>query len=346
MSVGLLPELRVIDAGSVPAIRSQSLWHGLASAMGSTDRPVLSFCRPTEAYVCVGFHRRLNELDLTACSEMELPVLRRQIGGGPVYCDTDQLFFQITIPADRAPASIDRLYQALLGPAAAALRRLGLDARLECINEIVVGDRKLSGTGAGRIGDAVTVVGNVIFRFPHARMARVIALPAGARTEFLQLLQRYVSSLEAEGLTDITVETATSLLVDAFAEAFELKPVADQPTRQEKSAINSWERRFRNEGWVRGPDPRATVARTVKVKAGVWLVMADDGSIAVTATVIDGRVERARVDAAGGRDLAEDLAAALLHAPFTRAGLHGRLAGHGSAGRRLAEVLTPTTTLN
>jgi lipoate---protein ligase len=346
MSVGPSAELRVIDVGSVPAIRSQSLWHGLASAMGSTDRAVLSFCRPAEAYVCMGFHRRLNELDLTACAEMDLPVLRRQIGGGPVYCDADQLFFQVTIPADRAPASIDRLYQALLGPAAAALRRLGLDARLECINEIVVGDRKLSGTGAGRIGDAVTVVGNVIFRFPHARMARVIALPADARAEFLQLMRRYVSSLEAEGMTNVTVETAMSFLVDSFAEALELTPIVDQPTRHEKDAIDSWERRFADAGWVRGPDARTTVARTVKVKAGVWLVLTDDGSIAVTATVIDGRVERVRVDAVDGPDLAEELAVALLHASFTRGDLNVRLAGHGTAGRRLAEVLIPTTTLN
>src|SRR5579859_3384054 len=120
--MSLLPELRVIDAGCVPPARSQSLWHGIASAMRPDDRPVLSFCRPASPYVCIGLHRRLSELDLVACSEMHLPVYRRQIGGGPVYCDSDQLFFQMTMPARSAPASVDRLYAELLAPAAEALR--------------------------------------------------------------------------------------------------------------------------------------------------------------------------------------------------------------------------------
>lgn len=280
--------LRTIDAGRVPVARSQSLWHGIASAMRPTDRPVLSFCRPAGPYVCIGLHRRLSELDLAACSEMGLSVFRRQIGGGPVYCDSDQLFFQVTLPARSAPASVELLYKELLEPAAQALRRLGLDARLECVNEIVVGDRKLSGTGAGRIGDAVTVVGNVIFRFPHDRMARVLALPDGARAEFLHLMRRYVSSLEAEGFASVTVEAATAALVDSFADAFGMRAISDEPTAAEVRAMGVWERRFSHEGWLHGPEPRPAAERTVKVRAGVWLVVADDGSFDVRREVEEG----------------------------------------------------------
>ncbi len=274
-------ELRVIDAGRVPAPRSQSLWHGIASAMRPGDPPVLSFCRPAEPYVCIGFHRLLSELDLAACAEMGLPVFRRQIGGGPVYCDSDQLFFQVTMAADSAPASVDRLYQEWLGPAVAALRAMGIEARLECVNEIVVEDRKLSGTGAGRIGEAVTVVGNVIFRFPHEVMARVIALPDGARNEFLRLMRCHVSSLELEGLSRITMGHATAALVNTFSQAFGLEPVDDEPRRAELRAMETWERRFAHETWLRGPESKANATRTVKVRAGVWLVVAEDGSFEV-----------------------------------------------------------------
>jgi lipoate-protein ligase A len=281
-------DLRVIDAGPVPVARSQSLWHGIASAMRPTDRPVLSFCRPRDAYVCIGLHRRLSELDLVACADMGLPVFRRQIGGGPVYCDSDQLFFQFTLPARSAPASVERLYQELLEPAAQALRTLGLEARLECVNEIVVEDRKLSGTGAGRIGEAVTVVGNVIFRFPHELMARVLALPDGARAEFLRLMRRHVSSLEGEGLASITVDEATAAIVDAFADALGVRPVPDEATAAEVRAMEVWERRFAQDGWLRGSAPQASAVRTVKVRAGVWLVVAEDGSFEVRSEVGEG----------------------------------------------------------
>ena len=283
-----MTDLRVIDAGPVPVARSQSLWHGIASAMRPTDRPVLSFCRPRDAYVCIGLHRRLSELDLVACADMGLPVFRRQIGGGPVYCDSDQLFFQFTLPARSAPASVERLYQELLEPAAQALRTLGLEARLECVNEIVVEDRKLSGTGAGRIGEAVTVVGNVIFRFPHELMARVLALPDGARAEFLRLMRRHVSSLEGEGLASITVDEATAAIVDAFADALGVRPVPDEATAAEVRAMEVWERRFAQDGWLRGSAPQASAVRTVKVRAGVWLVVAEDGSFEVRSEVGEG----------------------------------------------------------
>ncbi|MHB8612997.1 MAG: lipoate--protein ligase family protein [Candidatus Dormibacteraceae bacterium] len=283
-----LTDLRVIDAGPVPVARSQSLWHGIASAMRPTDRPVLSFCRPWGAYVCIGLHRRLTELDLVACTAMGLPVIRRQIGGGPVYCDSDQLFFQITLPARSAPASVERLYQELLEPAAQAMRTLGLDARLECVNEIVVEDRKLSGTGAGRIGEAVTVVGNVIFRFPHELMARVLALPDAARAEFLCLMRRYISSLEAEGLASVTMEGAIAALVGAFADALGVRAVYDEPTGAEVRAMEIWERRFAQAGWLHGPEPQPQAVRTVKVRAGVWLVVADDGTFEVRREVEEG----------------------------------------------------------
>ena len=264
--------LRVIDAGVVPPVRSQSLWHGIASAMAKGASPTLSLCRPSQPYVCIGFHRRLSELDLDACAEMGLPILRRQIGGGPVYCDSDQLFFQLTLPAASAPASVDRLYSELLAPAVSALRALGLDARLESVNEIVVEDRKLSGTGAGRIGEAVTVVGNIIFRFPHEAMSRVLALPDDSvRAEFLRLLRRYVSSLQDEGLADVTVDAAVAELIGAFARALGRRPVADEPTRVEQQAIESWERRFDDESWLRGSSQMCAAASKIKVRAGVWI---------------------------------------------------------------------------
>ncbi len=266
--------LRVIDAGLVPAVRSQSLWHGIASAMRSGDAPVLSLCIPAQPYVCIGFHRRLSELDLEACSALGLPVYRRQIGGGPVYCDSDQLFFQLTLPASSAPAAIDRLYIEYLGPAATAMRSLGLDARLADVNEIVVEDRKLSGTGAGRIGDAVTVVGNVIFRFPHAVMAKVMALPdESVRAEFQRLMVRYVSSLHDEGLGTVTVGDARQALVAAFAEALGLEALPDRPNPREERAIAVWERRFEDRRWLRGPSQLPPAPRAVKVRAGVLLAI-------------------------------------------------------------------------
>lgn len=331
----------------VPPLRSQSLWHGIASAMSSTAAPTLSLCRPSQAYVGIGYHRRLEELDLQACAAMGLPVVRRQIGGGPVYLDRDQLFFQLTMPAAFAPASVERIYGELLAPAVTAMRSLGIRARLDRVNEIVSGDRKLSGTGAGRIGRAVTVVGNVIFRFPHQLMARVLSLPdEDARQEFLRLSRRYVSSLEDEGLSGLDPEQAAETLVCAYAEALGLQPLRDEPTRKELRAMASWERRFADPRWLRGPQLPPVSCRAVKVRAGVWLLTGAEPGVSVTATVVKGVLQRVRVQTLLDPNLGPDLSEALQGSEFTFEALAARLQQWPPPACTLLELLGRAVNLN
>ena len=73
MAEGPARTLRVLDMGIVSALRSQCLWHGIASGMRPGDPPALSFCRPATPYVSIGFHRAIEEIDLdvvrSACGE-------------------------------------------------------------------------------------------------------------------------------------------------------------------------------------------------------------------------------------------------------------------------------------
>jgi hypothetical protein len=89
-------------------------------------------------------------------------------------------------------------------------------------------------------------------------------------------------------LASVTVEEATAALVVSFADALGLRPVADEPTAAEVRAMQVWERRFAQDGWLRGPEPHAPTVRNVKVRAGVWLVVADDGSFEVRREVEEG----------------------------------------------------------
>ncbi|WP_249020383.1 biotin/lipoate A/B protein ligase family protein [Conexibacter sp. S30A1] len=300
--------LRVIDAGAVGAERSQALWHGLADAMGPADAPVLSFCRPAEPYVGIGYHRRLDELDRAACARLGLPILRRQIGGGPVYLDSDQLFFQLTLPASSAPSGVLRLYGELLGPAVQALRALGVDAALAGVNDIVAGGRKVSGTGAGQIGEAVTVVGNVMFAFDHERMSEVLAFPDEAmRADFLCLLRANLGTLP-----DLDPTALKQSLVSAYAAALGREPVRDLLRSDELAAIKRWDERLRDSSWLEGPALAATPGRQVKVRAGTWLYDGESDGLRVRVRVEEGLIAEARVTAPWLSGAAAGLARALV----------------------------------
>ena len=338
--------LRVIDAGAVGALRSQSLWHGIASAMVADSLPVLSLCQPREPYVSIGFHRSIDEIDREACARFGLPVLRRQIGGGPVYIDGRQLFFQISLPSHRAPARVDRLYTELLAPAVQAFRALGIEARLRGSNDIAIADRRLSGTGAGRIGDGVTVVGNVIFRFDHARMVEVLALPTETmRRECGRLMRRHVSSLEAQGVGGVTFDDAKAALVAAYSRGLGLAVMEDRPTSVEEQEIAHWQTRLESEAWragaATGGRRPARVGRQVKICAGVWVFAARTGELDIQISVIDGRLEKVMLAGASLNGKAASMRQVLLELPAEAGGVSERLAGFGVAGRRVADLLIP-----
>lgn len=323
-----VPELRVIDFGRVSALRSQTLWHALAYGVSAGGPPTLSFMRPSRPYVGLGYHRRLEEADLDACREAGLPVFRRMVGGGLVYLDEHQQFFQICLPADLVPPARLAALRRMLTPAVAAFRAAGVPAELDDDLEIVVGEAKVCGHGAAQIEDAVVVVGNLIERFDHEAAARVLALPDEVRAEVVRLMERFVIATPADSAA------FRSAAVTAYGEALGLDPVGGSMSAYERERLLEIDGRFRSQAWLRGPerpDPKCT---QVKVRAGVFVLCSEYERARAVATVVDGRIERARVsdpELNGSGALLEDRLAGVAMGDVAAV-----LGGYGAPGRRLA----------
>jgi lipoate-protein ligase A len=213
------------------------------------------------------------------------------VGGGPVYLDSDQLFFQIVMPAaDVSPSRVTAIRD-LLTPAVTAFRAAGVDAWLDERMEIAVGDRKICGHGAGQIEDAVVVCGNLIQGFNHERAAEVLRLPdEGMRSEVVRLMRRYVNATPADP------ETFRHSAVDAYGAALGLQPVPGELTEVEQKALVELDARFTSHDWIAGPARRPRRGnREVKVRAGVWVFAAEHEDVRVMASVVDDSVERARL---------------------------------------------------
>jgi lipoate-protein ligase A len=281
-----LPELRVVDCGRVSALRSQTLWHALAYGVSAGGPPTLAFMRPSRPYVGLGYHRRLDEADLDACREAGLPVFRRMVGGGVVYLDEHQQFFQIILPVGAVPRSREQALRRLLSPAVAAFQAAGIPATLDEDLEIVVGEAKICGHGAAQIDDAVVVVGNLIERFDHAAASRVLALPAEVRAEVLRLMERFVAA------TPVDPAAFRSAAVDAYGQALGLEPRFGALSGYERERLTELDVRFRSPAWVRGPARPEPRCSQVKVRAGVYVVWTEHQGSRAVATVVGDRIER------------------------------------------------------
>lgn len=315
-------ELRVIDFGPTSPLRSQTLWHAVARGVDLGQPPTLSFTRTTSPYVSIGFHRSAEELDRDTCSRRGWPILRRMVGGGPVYMDPHQLCFQISVPAARLPARRSAATRYLLEPALQAFRAAGLQAELDGTSEVVVGDRKVCGHAAAQIGSAVVLVGNLIERFDHVAAASILDAPDAAESrETLRLMRRYVAFDPSGPRVDAAAFVAAATA--AYGEAMGAQPRAGRLCAEELQELERLDRRFADPSWVAGPDRRRSAVWKTKIRSGVWRYFVRGGGGRVGLSVVGGRIEAARVEgSAHDARITEILTGAMLaEAPARASGL-------------------------
>ena len=286
--------VRLLDLGEVSPLRSQALYHGLGESMDEDSPDTVVLCRPGAPHFSVGYHRSpAGELDLDWCRASGYPVFRRRIGGGTVFLDRSQLFYQCIFHRRRAPLMVDAIYRRFLMPAVEALRALGLPASLEGINEIEVSGRRIAGTGGGQIGEAVVVVGNFLLDFPFHLMGRAWRVPS---PQFRRLaedgLRLHLATLGAL-LPSVPPEAEIRRRLVAGYEAGLGRPLVPGPlTAAEEAAVGLEERRLvhLHGAAARRPQPtRLKVTRRVWVHQWTW--PAPEGETRVTARVADRRIE-------------------------------------------------------
>ena len=265
-----LVALRVIDFGTVPPLRSQTIWHALARSAGDQGPVTLSFMRPSAPYVGIGLHRNVAEINQAYCGENGLPVFRRQVGGGPVYLDNNQLFFQVAISRKELPASRQGAIRKLLAPFAQAFRAAGVAAELDRSGEISHLGAKVCGHGAGEIDDGVVVVGNLIERFDHGRAAAILNTGSEFVSEQLeQLMRRFVGSFDQSIDSDAFIQAA----IEALANELGLDAVAGDLDEHEWESVREFDSLLGDPSWTASPEfavPPLREIRVIKIRAGVF----------------------------------------------------------------------------
>lgn len=245
-------QLRVVRLGEVSALRSQAVYHAVAETAREGDAPTLLVLSPSEPYVCVGWHQDVEvEVDLEACREAGYPVYRRQVGGGAVFLDGGQVFFQLVYPPGTVSGRLDALYRPVLEAAAAVYQGYGVDASFRPVNDLIAGQRKVCGAGAARIGDAQVVVGNVIRSFDHEAMASVLRVPDEKfRDKLVSTMRAYVSSLEGETGTKPPRDEVETAIAEVFPRELGMEAVDGKLTERELAAVGTWEERIRSQEWT------------------------------------------------------------------------------------------------
>jgi lipoate-protein ligase A len=279
---------------------TQLLYH----ALGRLGIEALALTASIEPYICVGFSQGIPvEVDTDYCRQNEIGVFRREIGGGTVFIDKDQLLIQLVLKRDRedVPAGQSNLFRRFLGPVLETYKALGMDAGFRPINDLLVNGRKVSGTGGGEIGDCNVVATNILLDFDFERMAGALRCPS---EEFRNAVRRMME----ENLTTVKRETGSIPDLPALRrivrERFEalLGPMEDAPLRyQVESEMERIRVELFHRRWV--SDRGAKKAwREVKVRGGCYVAQVPYNGMEVLLEVNEEKITAASVVGAHQRE--------------------------------------------
>ena len=129
---------RLLNLGPLDGIVIQNIYEAVAWSISRGLAPnTIILCYPSHPYVCIGIHQLIElEIDTDYCSSHGIPIIRRQVGGGAVYLDDKQQFYQLVIHIDHpiAKKTIPEFYKTILRSIVNFYRSYGLQAEYKPIN--------------------------------------------------------------------------------------------------------------------------------------------------------------------------------------------------------------------
>lgn len=266
-------KIRWIDKGRVDYLNSQCIYHGLGHAHNNESPNTIVLAIPEDPYMCVGhFQDPRKELDFDYCRDNNLPVIRRQTGGGTVYIDNKQLFVQWIFHPDSVPQKVESKFQLFIEPIIETYKFFGIDAYAYRGHDVHVNGKKIVGTGAARIGNAEVITGNFIIEFDRTHMVGALNLPGYMmRSQVNDGIAAFMSSMSSELDQVPDFEDIKNVYKQKCAEIHGMEFVDEDFTEHELLEIEKQNVKLSNDSWTYSMKVPERNCRLIKIHTGVYV---------------------------------------------------------------------------
>ena len=304
-------EWRLLKLGGIDPVETQMVYEAVAIARDRQLVPdTIIFCWPKSPLVCIGFHQEVEkEIDYEYCQKSKIPVVRRILGGGAVYLDAGQLFYQVIASEEnpRIPNTISNLFAKLLQAPIATYHAIGIAAEYKPINDIQIQGRKISGNGVGKVGKVNILTGNLILDFNYDEMVRILKVPSEKfRDKINKTLRDRITTIKRElGGIPAKIELM-NLLKENFKKVLRVELRDSELSREEKRLMQDLRNQYLSKDWlfqntlrhpklIQKSQALSDPTRIVKISDGVYicesLFKSEGGLIRVTMEISNRKIK-------------------------------------------------------
>lgn len=232
------------------------------------------FLWQVEPTVIVGRHQLLEqEVDVEFCRKNGIDLVRRKSGGGAVLADMNNIMFSYITSSD----SVTTTFASYTSMVARSLRLLGLDASDNSRNDILIGDRKVSGNSFYHIPGRSIVHGTMLYDYDPVLMGGALTPPtAKLESHGVKSVRSRVTTIR-EHLPELSLPEFIHHIVNTIPDG----PVMTI-SREEIREVEEIEKTYHDHKWLTGQNPAGTLDNTVRIE-GV-------GTLTVHLTVSKGKV--------------------------------------------------------
>ncbi|MEM2934941.1 MAG: lipoate--protein ligase family protein, partial [Candidatus Thermoplasmatota archaeon] len=182
--------------------------------------PTLRIYRWNPSAISIGYFQSIEEeVNLEECKKQGVDVVRRITGGGAVYHDAEgEITYSFVSPLHFLPEKTLDTYKIICSSIANGLRKIGIEANLSGINDIVVNGRKISGSAQTKRGGNVLQHGTILVRVNIEKMFSLLKISKEKiRDKEIKRVEERVTSIEKE-VGKISNEKIINAIIDGFAE--------------------------------------------------------------------------------------------------------------------------------
>ena len=207
--------------------------------------PTVRFYTWKPPAISIGYFQSLNEeVNLDACKSLGVEFVRRITGGGAVFHDKE-LTYSIIIPESnlKVPKNILESYRRICGAVIKGLKYLWIESKYAPINDIIVNNKKISGSAQTRKSKTVLQHGTVLLDVDVDKMFKLLKVPnEKIKDKLIADVKQRVTSIKHISDNNVTFNETSDAMKLGFEEEFDIELVNGILTKEEISLTNKFER--------------------------------------------------------------------------------------------------------